>query len=331
MSQNATLKKIAAQLNLSISTVSRALSNHPDISDQTKQKVRELATLVEYEPNSYAINLRTNKSKLLGLLVPAISDMFHATFIEAIEEGARKGGYSIMVLQSGDDPLREIENLNICKQNRVDGVFIAFCPDIRAEEIIHKFKKSAKPVILFEKPAGMDAFDSVCMADEDIAAMAARRIIQSKKKRILALFGNEKSSITTLRRDTFLQIFGEQYPVAEIYIQFCNSSADAKQAVASAIKKSNRPDHVFCMNDEILMGAMKCLNHSGLSIPGEISVLAISNGVIPELFKPEITYIETSARSLGRLAITRMLENLKSITTVKSIILPSRLVEGASI
>jgi LacI family transcriptional regulator len=331
MSQNATLKKISEQLNLSISTVSRALSNHPDISENTKRKVRELAALVDYEPNTYAINLRTNKSKVFGMIVPTISNMFYESFIAAVEEDARKQGYSLMILQSGDDPLQEIENLKICKQSRVDGIFISVITDTRAGEIFQRFKEAGLPVVLFDKVPELDYFDSVCMADEEAATIAAHTIIKHKKKKILALFGNPNLSITKKRKEAFLKVFETEKKVADINIQYCSSAEETKDTVAKAIKKKPRPDHVFCMSDEILVGTMKCLNNSGLSIPDDISVLAISNGIIPSFFKPEITYIETSAHGLGKLAIKRMLENMQGSTDVKSIILPSRLVAGKSL
>ena len=111
MKSKATLKTISTTLNISISTVSRALKNHPDISDDTKKRVKELAELMEYEPNTYAINLRTNQSKLLGVIVPQISGFFYHSFVEAIEEEGKKQGYSLLILQSGDDPGAEMDNL----------------------------------------------------------------------------------------------------------------------------------------------------------------------------------------------------------------------------
>ena len=134
MGSPATLKKISAQLNLSISTVSRALKNHPDISENTKRKVKELALLMEYEPNSYAVNLRTNKSRVLGLIVPVIANMFYDSVIAAVEQDARKQGYTVIILQSGNDPLQESENLKICKLNRVDGVLISLVSDSQSEK-----------------------------------------------------------------------------------------------------------------------------------------------------------------------------------------------------
>src|SRR5882672_9153546 len=101
MRHDTTLKKISQILDISISTVSRALKNHPDISEKTKQKVLDLANTLEYEPNAYAINLRTNNGKIFGLIVPSVSYFFYDTFISSIEEECKKNGYSLMILQSG--------------------------------------------------------------------------------------------------------------------------------------------------------------------------------------------------------------------------------------
>src|ERR1700749_2666150 len=98
------LKKLADMLNLSISTVSRALKDHPDISAETKRKVKELSAVLEYEPNAYAINLKTNVSKEIGVIIPTISNDFYQSFISALEKEARQSGYSLIIQQSGDDP-----------------------------------------------------------------------------------------------------------------------------------------------------------------------------------------------------------------------------------
>lgn len=331
MGQPATLKKISSQLNLSISTVSRALKNHPDISENTKRKVKELAALMEYEPNTYAVNLRMNKSKVLGVIVPAISNMFYDSFISAVEEVARKNGYSLLILQSGDDPLQETESLRLCRHNRVDGIFISVAADTFSGSIFSKYQESGIPIIFFDKIPPSGSFDTVCMADEEAATMAAHTIIKYKKKRVLALFGNPELSITKKRKEAFLKVLGKENKNLITDVQFCSSAAEAKKITALSIDSSARPDHIFCMSDEILIGAMKALHHSKLRIPADISVLAISNGFIPGLFNPEITYIETSGYELGKLSVKRMLEYMAGNTTPKSIILPSRLVEGGSL
>mgnify|MGYP000856982283 CR=1 FL=1 len=331
MGQPATLKKISEQLNLSISTVSRALKNHPDISENTKRKVKELAALMEYEPNAYAVNLRTNKSKVFGLIVPAISNMFYDSFISAVEVEARKFGYSLMILQSGDDPLLEAENLKLCKLNRVDGIFISVAPDTLSTQLLSKYRESGIPVIFFDKVPDAINADTICMADEEAASLAAHTILKYKKKHVLALFGNADLSITKKRKQAFLNVIAQHGGKIKTSVHCCKNADEARLATAEALASRNRPDHVFCMSDELLIGAMKTILRAGLQIPQDISILAISNGFIPGLFYPEITYIETSGFELGKLAIKRMLENMESITAPKAIILPSRLVEGGSI
>lgn len=331
MGQTATLKKISEQLNLSISTVSRALKDHPDISENTRRKVKELAALMEYEPNALAVNLRTSKSRVLGLIVPNISNMFNDSFIAAAENDARKSGYSVMILQSGDDPVREAENLKLCKHYRVDGIMISVVTDSSSPEIFKRYSEIGVPVLFFDRVPDTGNFDTVCMADEEAAILAASTIIKYKKKNVLGLFGNAELSITKKRKEAFTKILEKEGKGIHYQLICCKDSEEARQAVSAALAVNNQPDMIFCMSDELLIGAMKHLNKSGLNIPEDIAVLAISNGFIPGLFTPEITYIETSGYELGKLAISRILENLQERTPPKSILLPSRFVQGGSL
>jgi LacI family transcriptional regulator len=330
MKQQATLKKISSQLNISISTVSRALKNHPDISEQTKRKVKELAALMEYEPNSFAITLRTNKSNIFGVIVPSISNMFYDSFISAVEKEARLKGYSLLILQSADDPVLEAENLKLCKHNRVDGIFISLAPNTFSAELFVKYKEAGIPVVFFDKIPPAGDFDTICLADAEAASLAASTIINNQKKNILALFGNPELSITTKRKAAFMALVEKEKDILAA-AHYCNNSDEAGKATLAALDEKKRPDIIFCMSDEILIGVMKVLNRSGLKIPSDIAVLSISNGFIPSLFYPEITYVETSGYELGKLAIKRMLSLQEEKSPAVSIILPSRLVSGGSV
>lgn len=331
MGQTATLKKISEQLSLSISTVSRALKDHPDISENTRRKVKELAALMEYEPNALAVNLRTSKSRVLGLIVPSISNMFNDSFIAAAENDARKSGYSLMILQSGDDALKEAENLKLCKHYRVDGIMISVVADSSSPEIFKRYNEIGVPVVFFDRVPESGNFDTVCMADEEAAILAASTIIKYKKKNVLGLFGNADLSITKKRKDAFSRILDREGAAVKYRLVCCKNSQEAFDTVTAALTSPDQPDTLFCMSDELLIGAMKYINKAGLRVPDQVSVLAISNGFIPGLFSPEITYIETSGYELGKLAISRMLEKLEEKTPAKSILLPSRFVEGGSL
>ncbi len=323
---NTTLKEISKVLGISISTVSRALKNHPDIADRTKQRVTELANTLDYEPNANAIQLRTSKSNVFGLVVPFISNFFYHSFISSVEEESRRNNYSLMILQSGDDPQIEISNLKLCRQNRISGLFACISSQTSNVEAYLKLKELDIPVIFFDKVPDINNCNKVCVADAASATMAANTIIDKKKKKVLSVFGNINLSITKKRLDAFTKTIGNQI---KLDIQHANSADEAEAITLSAL--SENPDTVFCMSDEILSGVMKAIQKAGLKIPGDIAVIAISNGLIPKLFYPEITYVETSGYKLGKLAFSSMMACIAGSTFIQELTTESILVEGGSI
>lgn len=331
MNNRSTLKNISEKLSISISTVSRALKNHPDISETTKRKVKELATLMEYEPNTYAVNLRTKTSKVLGLIVPYISNFFYETIIAAIEEDARKAGYTLMILQSGDDVIIENENLKLCRQNRVAGILICMATNTSHTETYQNYFNDKIPIVFFDKVPEIENCNKVCLADEESATLAARTLINYGKKDILAIFGNPSLLITQKRENAFIKTFKEKAPNSIIQIKYADSTNQASDIVRESIIPKNKFDQIFCMSDEILIGVMKVIYELKKKIPTEIGILSISNGIIPSFYNPSITYIETSGYKLGKLAIKQMFDQINGQQSSGTIIQPSILVSGNSI
>ena len=329
---NPTLKKIAETLGISVSTVSRALKKHPDISAATRQKVLDLAQILDYEPNASAVQLRTRNSKLFGILVPSISNYFYESFIAAIEEDGRKNGYSIIILQSGNDPEIEQENLKLFRQNRISGLFACITPQTKDLAGFDKLRELETPVIFFDKiPPGRQV-QAVCLADSAAGEMAAEAILHKKKKKVLALFGDRQLLITQKRMRAFTQTLTENnHTITLQTVHTCSSEEARVQTNRFLADKTNRPDTIFCMSDEILIGVMKALQENNLRPPTSIAVIAISNGFILKLFYPEITYVETSGKQLGELAFARMLQCMERPLPPEEIILGSRLVEGGSL
>ncbi len=329
---NPTLKKIAETLGISVSTVSRALKKHPDISAATRQKVMDLAQTLDYEPNASAVQLRTRNSKLLGILVPSISNYFYESFIAAIEEAGRKNGYSIIILQSGNNPEIEQENLKLFRQNRISGLFACITPQTKDLTGFDKLRELETPVIFFDKiPPGQEV-QAVCLADSAAGEMAAAAIIRKKKKKVLALFGDRQLLITQKRMQAFTQTLTANKNTITLHTAHTCSSEEARfQTNRFLADTTNRPDTIFCMSDEILIGVMKALQENDLRPPAAIAVIAISNGFIPKLFHPEITYVETSGKQLGEMAFARMLQCIEGSQPPEEMILASKLVEGGSL
>lgn len=313
-------------LGLSISTVSRALKDHPDISDKTKVRVRELADALDYEPNTNAIQLRTSKNNLFGLIVPSISNFFYDSFIAAVEEECRKSGYTLLILQSGDDITAEQESIKLCRQNRVAGVFACLTSGTNNIDVFKKLHNTGVPVIFFDIVPDDAGETKVCMADAGSAIIAANAILEKDKKKLLALFGNQGLSITKKREKAFHEVTKNKIKAV---IHHVNNSEEAKQVTAAALHQ--KPDTVFCMSDEILTGAMGAIQEAGLKIPADIAVISISNGFIPKLYYPQVTYVETSGYKLGKLAFTAMMDNIAGNETGKELTVESILVSGGSL
>ncbi|MEI7758250.1 MAG: LacI family DNA-binding transcriptional regulator [Bacteroidota bacterium] len=329
---NTTLKKISEVLGLSISTISRALKNHPDISEKTKKKVIELAKALDYEPNASAIQLRTKHSKIFGLMVPSISNFFYDSFISSVEEESRKEGFSLIILQSSDDIEIENENLKLCRQNRVTGLFACLSSGTKDISSFLKMNDLDIKTIFFDIVPEIDGLNKVCMADTKVGEIAAEAIIEANKNHILALFGNANLSITKKREYAFSQYFKTKSPASKLLIEHATDIENATQLALTHLEKNKLIDTIFCMSDEILMGVMKAIQKLKLKIPNDISVIAISNGFIPTLFYPQITYVETSGYKLGKLAFKQMMANLSdSFDSELETTVDSKLVKGGSL
>jgi LacI family transcriptional regulator len=328
---HSTLKKLSQTLGISISTVSRALKDHPDVSDITRRKVKELAEVLEYEPNDLAIQLRTRKSNLLGVLVPSIDNFFYDSFIASVEAEARAHGYSLLIMQSRDKLAIEISCLHLFRKNMVSGIFAAISAEIEDMAPYRKLKELEIPVVFFDRVPETDGYNKVCLADETAAQMAADVIIEKNKKNVLALFGHPHLSISRVRCASFKEIFLKKSPQTKLHIDYPENIVESKKLALAELQGKEKYDVIFCMGDLILIGVMQAIHELNLNVPEDISVISISNGLIPTMYNPKITYVETSGFKLGKLAFSQMHGCLQQQTIAEEIFLESVLVQGGSL
>jgi LacI family transcriptional regulator len=265
------------------------------------------------------------------LIVPRISNFFYDSFISAVEEECRKNNYSLMVLQSGDDPETENNNVKLCRQNRVTGLFAcitAATNDITAYE---KLNELEIPVVFFDKVPEKEHCNKVCLADTEAAQLAAETILHKKKKNVLALFGDPHFSITKKRLQAFESVIHTERKKITYTPGTALNTEEAFLLVKKHLKQHPETDTIFCMSDEILTGVMKAVQQLGCTVPGDVGIIAMSNGFIPKLYFPEITYVETSGSKLGKLAFTRMLDCVEDYRSTAELTVASELVEGGSL
>jgi LacI family transcriptional regulator len=329
--QKSTLKRMAQLLGTSVSTVSRALKDHPDISTAMRSKVKELAAELEYEPNSYAVQLRTRKSSLLGILIPSIDNFFYDSFIAAVEDEARRLGYSVMIMQSRDQAKIETANLQFFRQNMVMGVFAAVSIETENMAPFQKMEAQGIPVVFIDRVPTQESFHKVCLSDTIAASLAAEAIIDKKKKHVLALFGHPHLTISQKRKTAFEAAFATKAPKTKLQIDYTEEPVRSKEVALKALKGKNKPDVIFCMGDLILIGVMDAIHELKLKVPEDIAVIGISNGFIPSLYNPKITYVETSGFKLGQLAFKQMMARIQNESTSEIVCVESMLVAGGSL
>ncbi|MDE3214008.1 MAG: substrate-binding domain-containing protein, partial [Bacteroidota bacterium] len=256
----------------------------------------------------------------------------YEAFVAGLEEEARKFGYSLLVLQSGEVVDTELKNLEIMRQNRVDGLFVSLTCNTRDIGYFKKIEELGIPVIFADNVPDFEACNKVRFDDEQAALIAARAIISKHRKRVLGLFySSEQVSVTRKRLESFKKHFDQHGADTALEIQFHKEIAEGEKLVSRALRKPHPPDTIFCIGDNSLVGAMIAIQNAGLSIPDQIAVISISNGLIPQLYKPKITYVKTSGRELAQLAFSRLMEIFSGRTFVREQLLPVTLIKGQSL
>ena len=304
-----TIKDLADLLQISTSTVSRALSNHPDISDAVKKRVKEAAETFNYIPNDFAINFRKKSTKVIGLIIPKMSMFFIPSIIEGISAKFNKEGYKFFILSSEESLEIEKKNLQTCANSRVDGVLISLTS--KTQDFAH-FKKLADlgiPVVLFDKSLSEQKYDQVVFNNEKDAEECAKKLVHYQCKNILAIFGDKDLEITEKRRKSFENYLNNHSEINYKSI-FCDSAEMVKEKL-EIILEYEKFDGIFAMSDETLAGLNYALKIRGLSAK-PYKIIAISEGIFPKYLNPHYEFIKNDGIKMGMMAASILLEKIKN-------------------
>ncbi|WP_294208133.1 LacI family DNA-binding transcriptional regulator [uncultured Chryseobacterium sp.] len=310
-----TIKDLAEMLNISTSTVSRALKDHPDISSAVKQKVKEAAETFNYVPNDFAINFRKKSSKVIGLIIPEISMFFIPSIIKGISSVLHKEGYHFFMLSSEESYQIEEENLLTCINSRVDGIIISLTRNTHDLNHLDKIKAMGIPAVIFDKTLPQKEYDEVIFDNAKNMAMAADQLASANCTRVLAVFGDENLEMTQVRKDFFLKEIG-RFPDIEYKLIYCNS-ADAVKDKLDILLDYEAFDGFFAMSDETLAGLHSMLikkNIRGRSV----KVVAISEGTLPKYLDLSYECLINDGFKMGMTAAIRLLYLIQNQNTVQT-------------
>ena len=310
--KNTTIKDIASLAGVSVSTVSRALKDHPDIGAELRHKIKLIAQEFNYHPNRMAVNLRKQQSGTIGLVLPHILNFFFPSVINGISEVLQNAGYQLLILQSGESLQREIENIRICYENRVDGLLITFTNQTSHPNHLDQFKEENIPIVLLDKSLENSGFDDVTIDDIEAANTCTQYLIHTGAKKVMGVFGNPNLMITAKRLKGFLKVI-EDHSSNGVTAQyhFVDSTPEAKACIEQNYHLF-QPDAVFAMTDEVLAGAIPALLKLNVEIPTQCAVLGFSDGYLPSILTPEVSYLHHDGFALGQLAATHLLKRINN-------------------
>ncbi len=309
-----TIKDIAKMLSLSNSTISRALADHPDISDSTKKRVKEVAEKFNYLPNLHARFFRKKNTKLIALIIPEFNRFFLPDLIAGIQHVIDAEKYSLIIFQSRNNVETEAEIIKYCLSWVVEGVLIALTDNTTKLDHLKILLDSNIPVVILDKVIHTTDFSTVTIDDKMAAYNATKAILNKGKKNILGVFAHENLSITKERIEGFnlaLSDWGIQpSDQNQIVINHLNE-LNTKLAEKT---NHNNFDGLFFMTDELLVNSFSYFMKMGMAIPEKLSIVAISDGSAPYFVYPNISHIFHSGFQIGKVACELLFEKLKDET-----------------
>lgn len=310
--ENVTIKDIARELEISPSTVSRALKDHPDISPETKKMVNSLADKWNYRPNPIALSLKGGISRTIGIVVPEIIHYFFSSVISGIEDYAEENAYNVMICQSNEDYEKEVKSIQTLVNSRVDGILISISKITRNMEHFHQLKDRNIPLVFFDRVSIEVESDRVVVDDADGAYMATKHLILEGRKKIVHLSGPPNLVISKDRIEGYLRALNEfQYNVAEENIVKCDQVKEAEWIVPSLMKRTPPPDAFFCVNDFTAAQTLKLVKKLGYRVPEDVAIVGFTNGQLSRLTDPGLSTIDQHGYDMGREAARLMLNRIK--------------------
>lgn len=334
MSNNTTIKELARLLNVSISTVSRALNDHPSIGTATKERIKKLALELNYEPNVAAIQFKKGRSMTIGVIVPELSETFFSTAVSGIEDIAMENGYNVIIGQSHNDTEKERKIVEAFKKNRIDGLLVSLSKSTRNISHFKELERYNIPVIYFDRVPNAKDVHSVS-SDLYKASMDIAEFLWAEGHRDIALLkGPNCMTSTTERMRGFMDglIKRKVKTDASLFGITDLSKEGTYDAMKDILSQKNRPTAVIAFNDYVALDAMEYIHeYTSLTINKDIIFVSYANNPVLGYLKNYSTAasVEQFPYRQGTLAMEMFLEikNRKAETIIpKQVIVDAELI-----
>ncbi|WP_445456779.1 LacI family DNA-binding transcriptional regulator [Flavobacterium sp. HNIBRBA15423] len=315
MKRKVTLKQIAKELDVSISTVSKSLKNSSEISEDTRLKVQAFAKLYNYKPNNIALSLKNKKTKTIGIIIPEIVHHFFATVISGIEQVANEQGYNVIVCLSDESFDKEVINLEMLANGSTDGFIMSLSKETQQKKDFHHLQEvinQGMPIVMFDRVANEILADKVIIDDLLAAYQAVNYLIEEGRKKIALITTVDYVSVGKLRTEGYIKALTDHNIIIDEKIVLKIEDIDNCSDVIQKLIIENEIDAVFAVNELFAVVAIKEALKKGVKIPEEMSIIAFTDGIISKFSTPTITTVSQNGVKMGRKAAEMLIERLET-------------------
>jgi LacI family transcriptional regulator len=315
MKSKITLKKIAKEFDVSISTVSKALKDSHEISEEVKEKIQAFAKYYHYKPNSLALNLRNQKTKTIGVIIPQIVHHFFTKVISGIEQVANKNGYNVMICMSMDSYEKEVLNLDMLANGVVDGIIVSVAKETEEKENYSHFRDliyNGIPLVMFDRVIDEIKCSKVLTNDKDGGYLATKHLINIGCKRIAILTTPDFVSVGNLRLEGYKNALqNSSISFDEELVIIINEEEDIKEQIKTLFTLKNPPDGIFGVNEIYAAYAIKSARKHGLKVPEDVSILGFTDGLISQFSTPTLSTVAQHGNTMGQKAAELLLNEIE--------------------
>lgn len=330
-----TLKKLAKELNLSPSTVSRALRNSHEISQETKDRVKALAVKLGFQPNPHASSLRQNKSKTIAVIVPEIQNNFFSGVLDGVEDMARQKEFHVLIYLTHEDQSREKGILQVLRNGKVDGIMISVSNTTTTFEHLEAYQEAGIPLVFFDRINEQITAPRITTDDADAAFKATIHLYKAGCRKIAFISMAQVLSISSQRKAGYVRALEKcGLPYEEKRVIECGPNDQAnRQQITELLKGPLRPDGIFCAVERFAVNTYEVCHQLGIVIPKELKVISFSNLTAAALFDPPLSTVVQPAYDIGYKAaetLFKLIEQKKLRPAEKKLIIPSTIIERRS-
>lgn len=325
--KHTSLKDIAQVLGVSIPTISRALKDSPEISRELCAKAKELAKDMNYRPNPFALSLRKNAPRIIGVVVPDIVTHFFASILNGIENMAVRNGYFVIITTSHESYENEKRNIENLVNMRVEGIIACLSQETTDYSHFTTLKDINMPLILFDRVCLIDQFSSVVADGEYSAQIATQHLLDNGSKRVAFIGGANHLDIVKKRKHGYLEALRSNHIPIEKELVVCRKIdyEEGKIATETLLSLPNPPDAILAMNDTLAFAAIEVIKSHGLRIPDDIAIMGYTDEQHANYIEPKLSAISHQTYKMGETACQLLIEQTKGNKAIKQVVIPTQL------